>query len=93
LLWEILLKDHPDVQDDLLKRELLECIAAQGIGTFGDRYDRAVGAARIYRRLYEKGEMPVRWGYTPSIGKNSIDKYLKLMARENSRALYLQLIH
>jgi predicted amidohydrolase YtcJ len=83
LLWEILLRSRPDVQDDLLKRELLECIAAQGIGTFGDRYDRAVGAARIYRRLYEKGEMPVRWGYTPSIGKNSIDKYLKLMSREN----------
>lgn len=85
LLWEILLKDHPEVQDDLLKMELLECIAAQGIGTFGDRYDRAVGVARIYRRLFEKGELPVRWGYTPSIGKNSIDKYLRLLAAENAR--------
>jgi predicted amidohydrolase YtcJ len=87
LLWEILLRGHEDVQDDLLKRELLECIAAQGIGTFGDRYDRSPGTARIYRRLYEKGELPVRWGYTPTIGMNSIDKFAKLLPAKDAAAL------
>ena len=87
LLWEILLRGHEDVQDKLLLRELLECIAAQGIGTFGDRYDRSPGTARIYRRLYEKGELPVRWGYTPSIGKNTIDKYAKLLSAADAATL------
>jgi predicted amidohydrolase YtcJ len=89
LLWEILLRGKEDVQDQLLLRELLECIAAQGIGTFGDRYDRSPGTARIYRRLYEKGELPVRWGYTPSIGKNTIDKYAKLLSDGDARTLNL----
>src|SRR3990167_8620738 len=78
LLWDILLRDHEDVAMAIMLREMLECLAAQGIGTFGDRYDRSVASARTIRLLYEKGELPVRWGYFVSSGSNTVGKYEKL---------------
>ena len=78
LLWDILLRDHEDVAMAIMRREMLECLAAQGIGTFGDRYDRSVASARTIRLLYEKGELPVRWGYFVSSGSNTVGKYEKL---------------
>lgn len=75
LMWDILLRGHDDVAMTIMKRELLECLAAQGIGTFGDRYDRSVASARIFRLLYDKGELPIRWGYFVSSGSNTMGKY------------------
>jgi predicted amidohydrolase YtcJ len=78
LLWDILLRDREDVAMELMKREMLECLSAHGIGTFGDRYDRSVASARIIRLLHEKEELPVRWGYFVSSGSNTVGKYEKL---------------
>ena len=75
ILWEVILHGREDVAVDIMKRELLECIAAHGIGTFGDRYDRATEATRIFRILYERGEMPVRYGYYTATGSNLVGKY------------------
>ncbi|MBI1955759.1 MAG: amidohydrolase family protein [Acidobacteria bacterium] len=86
LLWEILLEGRPDLQTAILKRELLECIAAQGIGTIADRYDRSTGSARIFRLLYEKGELPTRWGYFVSSGSNTVGKYLRMESPSYDRA-------
>jgi predicted amidohydrolase YtcJ len=78
LMWDILLRGHDDVAMSIMKREMLECLAAQGVGTFGDRYDRSVASARVIRLLYDKGELPIRWGYFVSSGSNTIGKYEKL---------------
>jgi predicted amidohydrolase YtcJ len=78
LMWDILLRGHDDVAMALMRREMLECLAAQGIGTFGDRYDRSIASARIIRLLYDKGQLPVRWGYFVSSGSNTMGKYEKL---------------
>ncbi|HWP83647.1 MAG TPA: amidohydrolase family protein [Terriglobia bacterium] len=78
LLWDILLRDREDVAMAIMKREMLECLSAHGIGTFGDRYDRSLASARIIRLLHERGELPVRWGYFVSSGSNTVGKYEKL---------------
>lgn len=78
LLWEILLRGHDDVAIAIMKRELVECLAAQGIGTWGDRIDRSIASARIIRLLHDKDDLPVRWGYFVSSGSNTIGKYAKL---------------
>ena len=70
--WHILLRGRDDVATAIMKRELLECIAAHGVGTFSDRYDRGPESARIMRLLYERGELPVRWGYVVSVGANLV---------------------
>ncbi len=91
LMWDILLRGHTDVAMAIMKRELLECIAAQGIGTFGDRYDRSVESAKVLRLLYDKGELPTRWGYFVSSGSNTIGKYEKLAGTTRDQvALFVQ---
>ena len=77
-LWNILLRGRDGVAVEIMKRELLECVASHGVGTFGDRYDRGPDSAKVYRLLYEKGEMPVRYGYYVGPGANGIGKYSEM---------------
>jgi len=89
LMWDILLRGHDDVALAIMKREILQCLSAQGIGTFGDRYDRSIASARILRLLYDKGELPIRWGYFVSSGSNTIGKYEKLQGTSKEQVALL----
>lgn len=73
--WEILLRGKWDVAADILKREILECLSAQGITTFGDRFDRSPSIVKVYNMLYQRGELGVRYGYFPAGGANTVEKY------------------
>ena len=63
VLWDILLVGKTDVAADLLKTELLECLAAQGITTFGNHYYGTSSIMKIYNLLYQRGELPVRYSW------------------------------
>ena len=75
LPWEILFRRRLDIAMDILKREILECINAQGVTTFGDRYDRSPTIVKVYNTLAQKGELNVRFGFFPAGGANTVEKY------------------
>ena len=62
-LWDILLAGKTEVGVDLLKTELQECLAAQGITTFGNHYYGTSSILKIYNLLYQRGELPVRYSW------------------------------
>ncbi|MBI4464702.1 MAG: amidohydrolase family protein [Acidobacteria bacterium] len=76
--WEILLGKKLETAADILKREILECLSAQGITSFGDRFDRSPSIVKVYNRLYQRGELAVRYGYFPEGGANTVEKYKAL---------------
>lgn len=61
--YDILFRGRTDEKQDFLRRELLECIAAQGITTFGNHYYGSPSIMETYNLLYQSGEMPVRWAW------------------------------
>jgi hypothetical protein len=73
--YEVLLRDHWDSMADLLKHEILECLAAQGVTAFGDRFDRSPTVIKAYNLLYQRGEMPIRYGYYSDGGSNTTQKF------------------
>jgi predicted amidohydrolase YtcJ len=73
--WEILLRGKLDIATDILKREIHECLNAQGVTTFGDRFDRSPEIIKVYRTLYERGELNARYGYFSDGGANTVQKY------------------
>lgn len=73
---EVLLRGRWNEIADLLKREMTECLAAQGVTAFGDRFDRAPSTTiKGYNLLYQRGEMPVRAAYFAPGGANTASKY------------------
>lgn len=75
--WEILLRGKLDVATDILRREIHECLSVQGVTTFGDRFDRSPGISKVYRTLYERGQLDVRYGYFSDGGANTLQKYAR----------------
>ena len=63
ILWDVLLKGRPKEAADLLKRELLQCLAAHGVTTFGNHYYGAPSIMAIYNDMYSRKDMPVRWAW------------------------------
>ena len=61
--YDILFRGRTEETIDFLKRELLECVVAQGITTFGNHYYGSPSIMKIYRLLYERDELPVRWAW------------------------------
>ncbi len=61
--YDILFRGRSEEAADFLKRELLECVVAQGITTFGNHYYGSPSIFKIYNRLYQQGELPVRWAW------------------------------
>ena len=62
-VFDILMKGRETEKVDFLKRELLECVSAQGVTTFGNHYYGSPSIMKTYNLLYQSGEMPVRWGW------------------------------
>lgn len=73
--FEVLLRGRRDAMADLLKREILECLSAQGITPFGDRFDRSPAVIQAYNLLYQRGDMPIRYGYYSDGGANTTEKF------------------
>ncbi len=63
VLYDILFRKKPEVVADFLKRELLTCVAPQGITTFGNHYYGTPSIMKATRLLYERGELPTRWAW------------------------------
>jgi predicted amidohydrolase YtcJ len=61
--YDILFKGRTEEKMDFLKRELLECVVAQGITTFGNHYYGSPSIMETYNLLYQRGELPVRWAW------------------------------
>lgn len=62
-LYDILFRGRTEDKVDFLKRELLQCVVSQGITTFGNHYYGSPSILKIYNLLYQRGELPVRWGW------------------------------
>ena len=73
--FEVLLRGKWDAMTDLLKREILECLSAQGVTAFGDRFDRSPVVIKAYSLLIDRGEMPIRYGYYSDGGSNTTQKF------------------
>ena len=63
VLYDILLRGREDDKADFLKREILECVVKQGITTFANHYYGVPSIMKTYNLLYQRGELPVRWGW------------------------------
>ncbi|MBI1955402.1 MAG: amidohydrolase family protein, partial [Acidobacteria bacterium] len=63
IAYDILFRGRTEEKIDFLKRELLQCVVAQGVTTFGNHYYGAPSIMKIYNLLYQRGELPVRWGW------------------------------
>ena len=63
VLYDILMRGRTEEKVDFLKRELMTCLAAQGITTFANHYYGTPSIMQIYRLLNERGEMPVRYAW------------------------------
>ena len=61
--YDILFRGRTEEKLDFLKRELLECVVAQGITTFSNHYYNSPSIMNTYRLLYERDELPVRWAW------------------------------
>ena len=63
MTYDILFRGRTEEALDFLKRELLSCVSGQGITTFGNHYYGTPSIMNIYNKLYQRGEMPVRWAW------------------------------
>ena len=63
VLYDILFRGRIEEAADFLRRELLECLAAAGVTTFGNHYYGSPTTMKIFNLLYQRGEMPVRWAW------------------------------
>ncbi len=63
LVYDILFRGRTEEKLDFFKRELLECLAAQGITTYGNYYYGQPSLMQIHNLLYQRGELPVRWAW------------------------------
>ena len=63
VLYDILLRGRTEETMDFLKRELLECLAAQGVTTFGNHYYASPSIMKIHNLLHQREELPVRWAW------------------------------
>ena len=61
--YDIYFRGRPEDALDFLKRELLTCVAPQGITTFSNHYYGAPSVMKLFRTLYQRGELPVRWAW------------------------------
>ncbi|MBI2819844.1 MAG: amidohydrolase family protein, partial [Acidobacteria bacterium] len=48
---------------DFIRRELLTCLSPQGVTTFANHYYGTPSIMKVYNRLYQQGELPVRWAW------------------------------
>ena len=73
--YDILLKGRDDDKVDFLKRELLQCVAAQGVTTFSNHYYNNPSIMKTYNLMYQRGELPVRWAWWTGggLGENVLD--------------------
>ncbi len=63
VFWDILMRGRTEEAADLLKRELLECLSAHGVTTFGNHFYGTPSIMKIYNLLYQRGELPVRYAW------------------------------
>ena len=82
--YDILFRGRLDDKADFLKRELLECVAAQGITTFSNHYYNSPSIMQTFNLLYQRGEMPVRWGWW--VGGGLAENVISDPAREREFA-------
>lgn len=61
--YDIFLRGRLDDAVDLVKRELLTCILPQGITTYSNHYYGTPSIMKVFRQMYERGELPVRWAW------------------------------
>jgi predicted amidohydrolase YtcJ len=76
VLYDILFKDRLADAADFVKREILQCLAPQGITTFANHYYGAPSIMKVYNYLYKNNDLPVRWawfmgGSYEKVGSNS----------------------
>lgn len=64
IVYDILLRGRTEEKLDFLKRELSECLAAQGITTYGNTYYGGLPSImQLQTQLYRRSELPVRWAW------------------------------
>lgn len=63
MAYDILLRGRLEEAADMLKREMLTCLSAQGITTYANHYYGTPSIMKAHRLLYERGELPARWGW------------------------------
>lgn len=73
VVQEILLRGRTEEKMDLIKREMEQCLLPQGITTFGNTYKGIQSMMQIHNLLYQRGELPLRWGYWVESGKGVED--------------------
>ncbi|MBI2820059.1 MAG: amidohydrolase family protein [Acidobacteria bacterium] len=61
--YDIFFRGRLEDAADFVKRELLTCLVPQGITTFSNHYYGTPSIMKVFRQLYERGELPVRWGW------------------------------
>ncbi|OFV97791.1 MAG: hypothetical protein A3F68_13030 [Acidobacteria bacterium RIFCSPLOWO2_12_FULL_54_10] len=75
--FEILMRGRWKEQAEILKQEMLECIAEAGVTTFGDRFDRSTLITKAFNVLHQNDDMPVRFAYYVPGAGNIVSKYDK----------------
>jgi predicted amidohydrolase YtcJ len=89
VVFDILFRGRTEEKMDFLRRELLECLAAQGITTHANNYYSTSSIMKIHRLLSQRGELPVRWAWWIGVGGGS-DEFQRdpSLAIRYSKAFY-----
>jgi predicted amidohydrolase YtcJ len=61
--YDIFFRGRTEDAIDFVKRELQTCISPQGITTYSNHYYGTPSIMKIFRQLYQREEMPVRWAW------------------------------
>jgi predicted amidohydrolase YtcJ len=71
LVFDILLRGRTEDQMDLLKRELEQCMAGQGITTYSTSSYGSPTVIKIINKLIERDQMPVRHAFWLDAGEHN----------------------
>ncbi|MBI4459819.1 MAG: amidohydrolase family protein [Acidobacteria bacterium] len=63
VVYDHILRGRTDAMADFFKGELLECIAPHGITTVANYYRNTPTIMKAWNRLYQRGDLPTRWGW------------------------------
>ncbi|OFV98632.1 MAG: hypothetical protein A3F68_09280 [Acidobacteria bacterium RIFCSPLOWO2_12_FULL_54_10] len=63
MVYDILMRDKLEEKVDLLKREIDECLAPQGITTWGDTYKNSPSIMKVFNTLRQRDLLNARWGW------------------------------
>ncbi|MBI1954947.1 MAG: amidohydrolase family protein [Acidobacteria bacterium] len=90
IVFDVFFRGREKDAMDYLKRELLECVAPQGVTTYGNHYYGSPEVMKIHNLLYQAGELPVRWAWW--VGGGGGDNRAETMApafgRQYARLFY-----